>query len=332
MTQAGQEQADKNDVRMYWIHALTPLHVGSGRGVGFIDLPIIREKLTNWPLVPGTAFKGVLADRHAVTDDSRKNDPKHRAAFGRADGPGESSNSGSLVFTDARIVCLPVRSLYGTFAWCTSAIALSRLHRDLTWAGMSDGLRPPGAAKMEALIAMPVPQAETVGSTAQPPETSLLCGGGSKIYLEDLDFNARRDAHVELWGEMIAKSVFSDESEWQKEFVRRFVLLPDDVFNFLSETATQVDARVRIDDETKTVVKGQLWYEESLPSETILAGLVWCGPIFGAKNGGLTSIGLLNDFCDIDKPLNLQIGGKATVGRGQVRATFSAMTATRKGD
>ena len=177
---------------------------------------------------------------------------------------------------------------------------------------------------------MPVPQAAVAGGTAQSPETSPLCGGASKIYLEDLDFNARRDQKVELWGAMIAKSVFSDESEWQKEFVRRFVMLPDDVFNFLCETATQVDARVRIDDETKTVVKGQLWYEESLPSETILAGLVWCGPIYGAKNGGLTSTGLLEDFCS--KPLRLQIGGKATVGRGQVQASFSAKIATRKGD
>ena len=49
-------------VRMYWIHALTPLHVGAGTGVGFIDLPIMREKTTAWPVLPGSAVKGVLAD------------------------------------------------------------------------------------------------------------------------------------------------------------------------------------------------------------------------------------------------------------------------------
>ncbi len=50
------------NTRMYWIHAITPLHVGSGRGVGFIDLPIMREKVTSWPLVPGSAVKGVMRE------------------------------------------------------------------------------------------------------------------------------------------------------------------------------------------------------------------------------------------------------------------------------
>ena len=50
------EQKQENNTKMYWLHALTPLHVGAGRGVGFIDLPIMREKVTNWPLVPGLSL------------------------------------------------------------------------------------------------------------------------------------------------------------------------------------------------------------------------------------------------------------------------------------
>ena len=119
---------------MFWIHALTPLHVGAGRGVGYIDLPILREKVTNLPLVPGSAIKGVFADKHSATDEKRQSDPIFRAAFGISDprgGAEAGANSGSLVFSDARLVCLPVRSLYGTFAWCTSPLILQRLHRDL---------------------------------------------------------------------------------------------------------------------------------------------------------------------------------------------------------
>ena len=33
--------------RMYWLQAITPLHVGAGKGVGFIDMPIMREKWRN---------------------------------------------------------------------------------------------------------------------------------------------------------------------------------------------------------------------------------------------------------------------------------------------
>ncbi len=52
----------ENYTRIYWLQTITPLHVGAGSGVGFIDMPIMREKVTNWPLVPGSALKGVMRD------------------------------------------------------------------------------------------------------------------------------------------------------------------------------------------------------------------------------------------------------------------------------
>ena len=65
----------------YWIHALTPLHVGSGRGIGFIDLPIMREKATEYPFVPGSAVKGVLADHHGADDEARDQSNKQNGRF-----------------------------------------------------------------------------------------------------------------------------------------------------------------------------------------------------------------------------------------------------------
>ena len=55
--------------RIYWLHALTPIHAGVGRGVGYIDLPIDRDKVTNWPLIRGSAFKGVWADHYKANDE-----------------------------------------------------------------------------------------------------------------------------------------------------------------------------------------------------------------------------------------------------------------------
>lgn len=57
--------------RRYWIHTMTPLHVGTGRGVGYIDLPIAREKVTNWPCIPGSAVKGVVADHFGATEEKK---------------------------------------------------------------------------------------------------------------------------------------------------------------------------------------------------------------------------------------------------------------------
>ncbi len=62
--------------RIYWLHAITPLHVGTGRGLGYIDLPIMREKVTNWPLVPGSAIKGVISDMYRVHESRDKSEKK----------------------------------------------------------------------------------------------------------------------------------------------------------------------------------------------------------------------------------------------------------------
>jgi CRISPR-associated protein Cmr4 len=63
-----------------------------------------------------------------------------------------------------------------------------------------------------------------------------------------------------------------------------------------------------------------LWYEESLPSETILAGLAWCDRDY--SNKGVKQEQIFDEFCK-KEALNLQVGGKATVGKGRVRCIFT---------
>jgi len=301
------------NTRLYWLHALTPLHVGAGRGLGYIDLPIMREKVTNWPLVPGSTVKGVLADHHNATKEKREKDNLYRAAFGIAD-PGEKpeggANSGSLVFTDARLVCLPVRSLYGTFAWCTSPMVLARLYRDIEAAGKHDEELRGSIDPADDEVYLP----QIAGSE--------LTGGEGRVFLEDLDFRVRDCPVTKAWSSKLSQWLFTDP-DWQKIFEVRFAVVPDDVFNFLCETGTEVAARVRINEETKTVKSGALWYEEALPAESILCGLVWCDRVFGLNGAKVPASGtLLDTFCrTVDKP-PVQIGGKATVGRGQVRCVF----------
>jgi CRISPR-associated protein Cmr4 len=296
-----------NNTRLYWLHCLAPTHVGTGRGVGYIDLPIYREKITNWPAFPGSGFKGVWADHYhhqeKVTLRDRANHDKLRAAFGTVGDSG--SNAGALIPTDARLVCLPVRSFKGTFAWCTSRLALHLLHRDLDLARFS---------------ALPALLGDVGADDAQlPPNSSLK--EDNRIYLEDLDFRAVDNAAgVEAWGKWIAERVFPEDPAWQGDFLRRFAVLPDVVFDYLTETATEVVTRVRIEDETKTVAEGQLWTEESLPAESILAGLVSCDRLYNGKASG-TPQALLDDYAT--RPLTLQIGGKASVGRGRVRCLFT---------
>jgi CRISPR-associated protein Cmr4 len=288
------------NVKTYWLHALSSVHVGIGRGVGYIDLPIIREKVTNWPFIPGSAFKGVYRD---YNKESKKEDLE--IAFGKGGNSNENGNAGALVFTDARLICLPVRSLYGTFAWCTSPMVLRRLRRDLDAVGVVKSCK--------------VPESIDNGKILIADDSVLEVDGN--VFLEDLDFKGQDNSEekniAESWGESLGKMVFFDTREWQKEFIERFTIVSDDIFNFLGETGTEVTTRIRLDEEQKTVKDGHLWTEESLPAESILSGLVWSDPGLSKDNGDL-----LERFCSSSKSHSLQIGGNSNIGKGRMLCRF----------
>ncbi len=295
------------NTRMYWLQGLTPLHVGAGKGVGFIDMPIMREKVTNWPLVPGSAVKGVMRDYFSVngTDEQKK---YINYAFGQRNSD-ETSNAGSLVLTDARIVCLPVRSLYGTFAYITSPMVLQRLKKDLEVAGCTHIPNFPVVPSDEVCL-------HTPGSKI---------ASGDRIFFEDLDFAATPDnGTTQGWADLLANNLFKGDTTWQKLFKERFGVLSDNCFNFLAQTGTEVSAHIKIDPERKIVARGALWYEESLPAETILAGVAWCDRVY--SNRGLKAEQLLACYCPATG-MDIQIGGKATVGKGRVRCLFSVFPA-----
>ena len=70
------------NTRLYWLHTLSPTHAGTGRGVGYIDLPIDRDGVTGWPILRGSGFKGVWADHYQATAKAREDNSMLRAAFG----------------------------------------------------------------------------------------------------------------------------------------------------------------------------------------------------------------------------------------------------------
>ena len=293
--------------RVYWLQALTPLHVGSGTGLGFIDLPVMREKATGWPVVPGSAIKGVMAAWNDATVEERAGRHVLIAAFGA--GGDDNANAGALVFTDARMVCLPVRSLYGTFAWVTCKLALDRLARDLRAAGETTvpPTAAPGAGK--ALVAA----GSWLAGAQEAPRPAVR----DTVYLGELDLKKedRPQDEATIWAGFLKRALFPGDADWQTEFQRRFVIVPESSFNFFSETATEVSARIKIDPVKRTVDKehGALWYEESLPAETVLAGLSWCDRIPASRQATEAEV------LALVRSGTLQVGGKATVGRGQVR-------------
>lgn len=295
------------DARMLYLYALTPVHSGTGQAAGTIDLPVAREKVVNWPYLPGSSLKGVFRDAcrpagPARTWREQDADPAWQAfyaAFG-PDTTNASEAAGSLLFADGRLLCLPVRSYRGTFAWVSCPLALQRWQRDVASAGLAFSLgAPPTVAEGNALV--------TTGS-------ALVLG--EQVYLEDLDLAAVTDPAVDAWASAIADAAL--DSDWRGQFRTRFAVVADDVFTFLTETGTDVVARIKLNEETKTVACGALWYEEAIPSEAIFTAPLLAAPRNGASADAL--FGLVERAATSV----LQIGGNATVGRGLVQARLGA--------
>lgn len=287
---------------VFHLHALTALHIGTGQGTGIVDLPIARERASNLPMVPGSALKGVLrAELHPEHGSDRMQQEHWQALFGpERIREGDDSHAGALALGDARLLCLPVRSLAGTFAWVTCPFVLRRYARDLKDAG----LEPLSVDEVRAERAM-------TGAT-----TKLIEAGTTpKVFLEDLDL--QQAVGADDWGKWLAARVFSNDAEWQKLFTERFAIVADGVFDFLAETATEVRTRVRIDPETRTVARSALWFEENLPAESVLWGVLGTDRSFrrGVEMDAAAMLQALDGGCE----RRLQVGGKATVGRGQVR-------------
>ncbi|WP_457637905.1 type III-B CRISPR module RAMP protein Cmr4 [Oceanithermus sp.] len=294
---------------VYFIHALSPLHPGVGQGVGSIDLPVAREKASGVPYLPGSSVKGVLRDAAMNTWGS---EAKVKAVFG-PETNGASEHAGAAYFGDARLILLPVRSYAGIFAYATSPYLLGRFKREAELAG----LKPP---------ALP-PSPETPSDALVGKKSQVTHGdeekGRARVYLEDLDFDAGMSDEVTEWEAWLIEQT----KGLDLPLAGRLLYLHDDVMGFLLETALEVVTRIRIDENTKTVADGALWFEENIPAESVLYGLLSTAPeTFATANGSkLPAAEILAQLGSLAKH-TLQFGGNATVGRGLSRMILVSAT------
>lgn len=295
-----------------YLHALTPLHPGSGTAIGVVDLPIQRERHTHWPLIPGSSLKGVLRDawreRLFQEQDSPYQDRRQAneapwvkrlfgpAAIGSDEG---KSHIGALSITDARILAFPVRSLKGVFGWVTCPAVLQRFQRDLALAGFSE-----------------IPETLEVGNDeAYLPENSPLLVEKHWVLLEEFEFKAKHHSGLKELFDWLPEQLFAESDQATRaQAHNRFVILSNDDFSYFVKHATEVMARVGLDYETKTVKSGALFYEEFLPAETLFYSLV-LADASRDRDSVLTGSDVMAEFVE-HLPPYLQVGGDATIGKG----------------
>lgn len=263
--------------RLLYLFTRTPLHVGAGASVGAIDQPIVRERHTGFPIIPGSALKGVLADYNgASSNPDRPRNEKNRILFGSTDP--KDATSGSLSFGEGKILLFPVRSAQGCFAWVTCPLALARLK---------------SAGGLSAAVAIPLVDdnrfygdAATLGSKAVI-EDSLLTHEG---LLDETLITALRAILEPL------------EPAWAPLIPGHLALVSNGLFSYFVATSCEVAQHIRLDDETGTVADGALFNQENVPSECL-----FFAPLTELRPNSLEQVKI---------PPVIQLGGDASTGLG----------------
>lgn len=272
--------------QVYHLFSQTILHCGSGQSVGIVDQPIARDRATHLPLVPGSTVRGVLR-----AHISQQNDELTNTLFGYQKPDSEPSSAGALSITDAHLLLLPVRTVYGILAYATCPFTLQRYKKDLKL-----DLTVPTPANDQALY-----------PKGNPNHQDNL------MVLEDLDLKAQECEHTQQWAEHIAQTLHAKGSPDYNDMSKRIIVLPDTVFSFLAETATEIRTRIRINQDSGVVDGGALWTEESLPSESVLWG------VFSTDQTRMKENTRQDLETELNKKLRLQMGGNMGTGNGLVQ-------------
>ncbi len=275
--------------------AQTSIHAGTGSNTGIIDLPIQREGHNGYPCIFGSSMKGALRTRAEV----EYGESSVTCVFG-PNTNNASDHAGALMVSDARLLLLPIRSLTSQFKWVTCPAVLQRFKRDAERFGIEFTFTVPTVEKTNALV---------------PPKTK-----DSALFLEEYSFDAKTE-NMDAIIAAIAKLMRDDA---KAELEEQLVIVSNDMFAHLCQHATPVNAHITIKSETKTVKDGALWYEETLPPETLLyVGL--SAVKSRVKNAESPAIAILEAVTHMftAKPW-LQVGGNETVGMGWCAVTTVA--------
>jgi CRISPR-associated protein Cmr4 len=310
---------------LMFLYADAPVHFGAGVSLGAVDLVIQRERHTGYPMAQGSGLKGALRHhlewRRAGDDDMQRiKDDMQRIkwVFGPDGGGDARDHAGAVAFGDGRLLLFPVRSLAGTFAYCTSAVALGRLRRDLTLT--------------ENPVDWRVPEA--------PPENQAWVTRGSsvlarqKLVVEDFDLAAQERDDVTATAQWIASHALPADAAFEHFRARvqtHLAVLDDMLFAHLTRLATVVEPHVKIDDVTGTASERGFFYAEHLPPDSLLWSLVGIARPHG-RDGERDDIARLSlrHAEDVDRYLRdaldgraVQAGAEATTGRGLMHVRFA---------
>ncbi len=269
------------NTKLMTIFTRTPLHVGCGSSVGAVDQPVARERHTRFPVIPGSAIKGVLADLWLDWSDPQnpKRDDKDGVKLLGAESA-DVAHAGSLLIGEGKLLAFPVRSAKHCFAWITCPLALKRFAAD--------------AHKSLSAV-------DVTNDSAVAPQCLKIDGN---VVFEEYPLASDETVPQDIIDEF---KNLSDEPTWKDEIQNRLSIVSDELFAYFAENACEIANHNRIDDASGVVANGALFSQENVPSETMFYA------VFNSRSS--------NDFEKLSAKLEaeknlLQFGADMTTGLG----------------
>jgi CRISPR-associated protein Cmr4 len=264
-------------------YAISPIHAGSGASMAAVDLPIQRERHTNWPHIQSSGVKGAM--RAHFRDFTAEQDKQLiNFIFGSDEQDGWSRDkdniAGAVSFSDAKLLAFPMRSNVAPFVWITCPSVLKRLNNDL---------------EFTKLPAIDHHRYHVTGESA-------LCLAGAisgNVILEDMVVAVANDMQNPI----------------PREFpqMNKLLLISDDVFKYAVESCTEIQTQIKIDSGTGTAQEGALRYQELLPADTVMYSIVYYSRTHFDNE---LQAKMVQEFLEKTIKDHIQIGGDETLGRG----------------
>ncbi len=282
-------------------YAVSPIHAGSGTSTSAVDLPIQREKHTNWPHIQASGVKGAFrAHFRNFSDKKNGNEQLINLLFGsdkQDDWEKEDNLPGAMSVSDARLFAFPMRSNIAPFVWVTCPTALKRLKTDLEYLGFGQ--------------TMTIDQQDIQKDTAVSIGSDNISG---QVILEDAVVNVAEEIKDEFF-----RGTFPE--------IIKLLLISDDMFDYAVSYCTEIQTNIKISSKTGTAEEGALRYQEFLPADSVLYSIVhYSGRDLGEiKNDDQNSLAAQIKDLNAEKIKKhiedtvkdfIQIGGDETLGKG----------------
>jgi len=300
-----------SEARLALMTPITPLHVGSGKEAGAVDLPVQRDPM-GYPVVWGSSVKGALRGFMSLGG--------YRDFVEKFFGPERGSPEleiGRMFVSDLRLLAISGGCGLGGCLYTSRYLLLG--FRDILQllnklSGEESGRYREYFDNLKHVLECA--DGSDVVLSAEHGEGFLNLGGGIYVSKEGRALSYSVCSQLgKLFRDILAE-VYDDEvAEW---FSDRVVLLPDSLAaEIIGRRLVMKTTRVALDYESKRVRSGALWSEEAVPDHSLFAGMFMFRKI-GERES------LFEEFkrtiCGDDEcSFYVVIGGHETIGRGLVK-------------